>query len=333
MSDRLSRPVTKSSTSPQMSTKTNASFVRGVVAGMVSAAGYTAANICLRRVAIENDPVFVSFVKAIPLVLVTGTTLVWQIRYGLHPLLRMHWIIRLVLAGVFMQLTGNVAFQWSLGQIGLALSVPLSMGMLLIGSAVLARIWLAEPIRPSSALAILLLVLSIAILSAVADQSVAAIHHLDIGQISRWQLGFGLGAACLSGFSYSVCNVVIRRALSEGTSLIATLLTVSLTGVVVLGTWTCWHTQPSRTILEVDNLWVMILAGVFNAIAFYALGKSLQHLTVIHANLLTASQVMLCALCGIFLFGEPAGTLQMTGIALTMVALLLTPRPTKQQSD
>ena len=66
---------------------------------------------------------------------------------------------------VLTQLVGNVAFQWALGQIDLALTVPLSMGMLLIGSAVLARLGLAGPIPPRSAAAMLLLVCSITVLT------------------------------------------------------------------------------------------------------------------------------------------------------------------------
>ena len=134
---------------------------------------------------------------------------------------------------VLTQLVGNVAFQWALGQIGLALTVPLSMGMLLIGSAVLARLGLPEPIPPRSAAAMLLLVCSITVITWLPTRvRQGGLRRRPYCLLAAWLRS---GAACLSGFTYGLGNVFIRRTLSEGAALAATLLMVSLTGVVVLG--------------------------------------------------------------------------------------------------
>ena len=90
--------------------------------------------------------------------------------------------------------------------------------------------------------------------------------------------------------------------------------------------------NPSSIDLSTNSLWAMILAGIFNAVGFYSLGRVLQCLPGIHTNLLTASQVMLCDLGGILLFGEPAGALQIVGIALTLAGLITMHRPEKKEA-
>lgn len=303
------------------------SYRIGILAGTVGALGYTAANIFLRVVAVDCDAVFVSFIKAIPIALATGGAICWLWAHGSRPFITVRWAIYLFLVAVLMQLAGNVAFQWALGQIGLALTVPLCMGMLLVGSAVLARIWLSEPIHPKTAVATILLIVSVTLLSMVAEESVQAVRPATNGQLSGWRMVLILGAVCISGISYGVGNVVIRRALATGIHLLPILAIISLTGVAILGVISIWTVDRSTVAVHWENLWAMVFAGIFNAVAFYALGQALQRLPVLHTNLLTASQVMLCALFGIVWFHEPAGTLQLVGIALTLFGLVLMQRP------
>ena len=71
----------------------------------------------------------------------------------------------LACVGTFAQLGGNGCFQWSLGQVGLALTVPVCSGTMIIAAAILGRVWLKEGVTPRSAIAIVLLITAIAILS------------------------------------------------------------------------------------------------------------------------------------------------------------------------
>lgn len=297
-------------------------FVVGMVAGIVSATSYTLANICLRYVATDTDPTYVSFVKVIPLVLLTGALAGRDAFKGPPSPLSRGDIVLLVGTSAVMQFGGNVAFQWALGIIGLVLTVPLCMGLLLIASSLLARMWLREPISLRSIAAIGLLIVSMSMLVPGADASAASIREsVPFGMIVA-----GVGAACLSGGSYAWGNVVIRHTVTRGIALPIIMFLISVTGLIVLtipvtvryGLHLPWYEPRTMTAL--------IFAGLFNAVAFYALGITLQHISIVQANLLNASQVALCAMCGILLYAEPAGALQLGGILVTMLGLLLMER-------
>jgi len=53
------------------------------------------------------------------------------------------------------------------------------------------------------------------------------------------------------------------------------------------------------------ELWLMLLAGICNALAFVTLTKSLQLTSIVFVNALNATQATMAALMGILFFGEP----------------------------
>ena len=77
----------------------------------------------------------------------------------------------------------------------------------------------------------------------------------------------------------------------------------------------------------------MLAAGVFNAIAFFTLAKSLQLLPVLQANLVGVSQVAMGGLTGVLLFRETLSWLLVTGILLTAVGLIMIKGIPHEQSD
>ena len=74
----------------------------------------------------------------------------------------------------------------------------------------------------------------------------------------------------------------------------------------------------------------MLAAGTFNLIAFLAITKGLQLTTVVHANVLNASQVTMLALAGVVIFKEAFNFWVLLGVCLTIVGMLLIPRPPDQ---
>src|SRR6476619_3426404 len=113
----------------------------------------------------------------------------------------------IAIGGLIGQLGGNISFQWALGQIGVALTVPLSLGGMILGAAVLGRIFLAEPVTPKAAIALALLLAAICVLSLGAQ---AAGKSVMQSSVPFWQLAGGVAAACLCGFAYSILNVILR---------------------------------------------------------------------------------------------------------------------------
>jgi drug/metabolite transporter (DMT)-like permease len=221
--------------------------------------------------------------------------------------------------GLVGQLGGNISFQWALGQIGVALTVPLSLGGMILGAAILGRVFLGEPVTARAVLALALLLASIFVLSLGArGASVSVARQLVPG----WQLAAGVAAACFSGVAYSVLNVILRYCVLRDTPLPTTMFTVSLTGLVVLSGLS-WLKIGHAGILATapGDLALMLAGGLCNTVAFVALTKSLQLTSVVYVNALNATQATLAALAGVRIFGEALSPWLTLGVALTISGL------------
>jgi drug/metabolite transporter (DMT)-like permease len=328
----------------------------GLACGLISAVGYAGANIFLRDVAPDCDPVWVSCMKAVPAALVAWTWVAASPRGRKHLPPRKRFGPMLATA-LLMQFGGNVAFQWTLGELGLALTVPLVTGSMILASALLGRAWLGESISPRAALAMAMLMVSVWLLSvgsrhaSVAAQPAAAPRAASGGagalppgeeamrlpktapavqppvRRSLWQVAFAVAVACASGASYGAGNVLIRRFVVRDVSPLSTVLVVSTTGVIVLGALSVASVGLGGIAQTPPAAWVsMILAGTCNAAAFLAFTKALQAITVLQVNLLSASQVALCAVAGLVWFSEPLTPWLVSGVALTLAGMALIDR-------
>ena len=304
--------------------------VFGTLCGLFSATVYTAANVFLRSVS-HCDPIWVSAVKALPTALFMAPWLVWNRRRGIGTFPSWPIFAAIAAGGLLGQVGGNVSFQWALGQIGVALTVPLTLGGMIVAASLLGRFALHEPIPVRSAVAIIILLAAICVLSLGAKearQSVAAVAG------NPWQLAAGVGAACFSGLAYSVLNVVIRYAVQRGASLPAMLFTVSIVGMLSLGSLSLGQIGLAGmgATTSVD-LGMMLLGGVCNAVAFVALTKSLQLTSVVYVNALNATQATLAAAAGIVFFHEAASQSLVLGVGLTIAGLLFMRQRKKSPQD
>jgi drug/metabolite transporter (DMT)-like permease len=300
--------------------------VLGTWFGTGAAVFYTCASICLKAVA-HCDPAWVSCVKAMPTMVLAGIV-VWSTRRaGAVALPSPALLGALVASGLFVQLGGNVANQWSLTVVGLAMCVPLTFGALIVFGAALGRAWLGERVAPRSAVAIVLLLAAIPILHSGADDAHRSVAAAPAGEVPPWLLTLGVGAACLSGVAYATQAAVIRRVVRGVVPLPLTLLIFSTTGVVCLGVVSLVQAGFDG-LLATDprDLAVMVGAGGFNAVGFFCLSKSLQYASIVRVNALNASQTALAALAGVGLFGEPLTAALLAGVVLTVLGLLLTQR-------
>lgn len=302
----------------------------GTFCGLFSAVVYTAANGFLRAVS-DCDPIWVSAVKAVPTAACMAPWLLVSLRRGEGlPPLRI-WLA-IGFAALVGQLGGNISFQYALGQIGLALTVPLSLGGMIVGSTLLSRLFLREKISPTAALAVGVLLLSIAVLSLGADK---ARERLFLEATANpWHLALGVTAACGSGLAYAVLNVVIRYCIQRGATLPATLLTVSVIGMISLSLLSLQKIGVSE-MMATDwfDLTMMLLAGICNAAAFVGLTRCLQLTSVVYANALNAAQAALAALTGVLIFREPASAALTAGVGLTILGLAILTRQPHAEID
>jgi drug/metabolite transporter (DMT)-like permease len=297
-------------------------YLSGVVCGLVAALGYTASNVCLRSAA-HCDPLFVSFVKAIPTVVLVGPVLLWRMMKGQGILTSPRALFWLLLAGLVGQLCGNVVFQWSLGIVGMGLTVALCFGTMISSAAALGWWILGERLTRRMVVASSVLVLSIIVLSLGASAAQKSVAGVAI-PTAWWQLMAGIAGPCLSGVAYAVLNISIRHSGRIGTPVVTILALVGLVGCLSLGTisfvrlgWEAMRQTEQRDFL------MMLGAGIFNALAFGALAKALHLTNVMVANGLNASQTAMAALAGIVFFDEAITWTLIVGVLLTMLGLIL----------
>jgi drug/metabolite transporter (DMT)-like permease len=299
----------------------------GTACGLMSAVGYTAANICLRWVS-HCDPFWVSAVKAFPTVVLVGPWLLVRAAQAQTIAPSPGSLGRIVVAALLGQLFGNVLFQWSLGVVGMAMTVPLNLGSLILCGALVGHWLLDEPVTRRTAFAVVILIVAIAVLAAGAPSAVVGDNSRS-SAVSEWYWQvLAVAASCGSGVAYCILGVALRHSAREGTPLSTILTTVCFVGVLSLGGVSLRRMGMDglRSTSQVD-MGMMLLAGVFNCVAFLSLTKALQLAGLLHVNALNASQTAMAALAGVAVFREPLTLPLATGVALTVYGLLAMKKP------
>ena len=116
---------------------------RGTLYCGLSALAYGLMGICQRQVATSCDPVLVNCVQASVSTAIFGAYLLFRGLRGHSAWPPLSEMIALLAIGLVTQL-GGVAYQWSIGVIGLAIANPLQMGVMLAG---MRRAWLLDARR------------------------------------------------------------------------------------------------------------------------------------------------------------------------------------------
>ena len=147
---------------------------RGTLYCGLSALAYGLMGICQRQVATSCDPVLVNWVQASVSTTIFGAYLLFLAFAADPPGRRFAEMIALLGIGLVTQL-GGVAYQWSIGIIGLAIANPLQMGVMLAGSAVLGFLLLGEKASWRCIAAIVLITSAVILLSLGAEEGNSAI--------------------------------------------------------------------------------------------------------------------------------------------------------------
>ncbi|MHC4879597.1 MAG: DMT family transporter [Planctomycetota bacterium] len=302
----------------------------GIILGLISAVGYSGANLALRDVAKPNDlgwAIWVTANKAWPAAIVGWTLVGLRASRGLPALPPKSALMPLILMGLLMQYGGNLAFQYSLSVSGLAIAVPLCFSTLIATGAWLGRVMLGDPLTPRTLASVGILLVAIVFLTDGAEHATAALH----GEASASVIALGVITACLAGCSYGSSGVMIRRYVTGNLSVPTTLVVLSTTGVLVMGTHSLFSPGVDRMAATTAAEWTSIIAaGLLNAIAFFAVAEALKRMPVTFVNVLNTSQNAMCAAAGVLLFAEPLTTPLLLGCSLTMIGLLIVDSGRKQ---
>jgi drug/metabolite transporter (DMT)-like permease len=137
-----------------------------------------------------------------------------------------------------------------------------------------------------------------------------------------------VGAAGLAGVVYALLSTVIRHSVTRTTTPSTVAFLVPLMAVVSLGPMSvCRFGFMPLLSTPREQLLLMAAAGVFNLIGFLGLIHGLQRTTVVHANVVNASQVAMAALAGMALFHEAPNAWVLLGVGLTIVGIVWIDRP------
>ncbi len=298
---------------------------------MVSAVGYTITNFCMRRLADDCDPTWATFNKELITVVVVGPWLLVRAirRLPTWPAIRI--IAALMLVGLVCQAGANQGVQWALGVIGLSITIPAIFVVMLTTSALLGRVFLRERVSLRSAGAIGLLIVSIPLLTMSAGVASESVTHSRTPPETVTTV-LAVAAACFAGFVYAVLTTAIRHA-TRTAHVSAVVFVITGMAMVSLGPLSVYRLGLEKLVnTPPEQFGWMVAAGSFNLIAFLAISKGLEMTTVVHANVLNASQVAMAVVGGWIFFRESMNLWLVLGVVLTILGIILIHRPADDEA-
>lgn len=292
----------------------------GLICGVLAAVGYSLANICLRWLT-NLDPVWVSFLKAIPTVVLFAPIAIWQVRTERSPMPKASSIFILIVAAIISQLLGNAMLQWSFGIVGVAMSVPLCLGTMIVVGVMISKWLLEESLTRWQRWGTASLVLALITLSLAGRGAVQSV----VEDSSGWLLiGAGIVAPMLAGTSYAFLSVAIRRGVSGEVSMFMTTSLICAVGMGILGPLSLYTSGLEEIGLTTwPQYEVLLIAGLLNAAAFVALTLSFRYAPVIIGNAANSLQNPLSALAGVILFHEAYSINLIFGVVLTVLGVVM----------
>ena len=314
--------VTRALEEPPVSLGTADSRLIGTACCLFAAVGYTVCNICLRRLAETAPLAWTMFVRELVGMLAVAPWVLWGLRRGMRCLPDARSFRALVASASAAELVGNLGLLWAFRVIGLSVAIPVALGVSLASSAVLGWLVLGERVSRRSTLALGMLIGAIVLLKLGADQGP---RLSEAGTVDRL---LAIAIAVAGGCSYAWLSVSMRQAAVAGAPLPGIALVATGTGVVVLGPVGLWQSGLGGLMaLPLPEVSLMLVAGALNLAAFLAIAKGLHLTTIVHANLLSASQVAMAAVAGMLLFEETPNGWIVLGVVLTLVSMVLVERP------
>lgn len=302
----------------------------GLICGVLAAVGYSLANICLRWLT-TLDPVWVSFLKAIPTVTMFAPIAIWQVRTGRSPFPKASSLFILIIAAISSQLFGNAMLQWSFGVVGVAMSVPLCLGTMLVVGVVISKWMLQESLTRWQGWGTGALVLALVSLSLAGRNAVQSVVDTQTGLLL---IGAGVFAPMLAGISYAFLSVAIRRGVSGEVSMFMTTSLICTVGMAILGPLSIYTAGFGGMAQTTSAQYgVMLIAGLLNAGAFVALTLSFRYAPVIIGNAANSLQNPLSALAGVILFHEAFSTNLAFGVVLTVIGVVMMGLKDKPSAD
>ena len=301
----------------------------GTACCLVSSLAYTAVNVCMRQLtSLRCDPSWAVFNREL---VTSAVAALWLACHAVRsrPVLPFgRTLAGLLVVGLIVEAGANVGAQWALGIVGLAVAIPAQFGLMITAGAVLGRVGLGEQVSLRSAAAIALLLVALVLLGLGAEAVGRSIAGAGATAPGPLMLLLAVGAAGLAGIVYALLSTVIRHSVTRTTTPSVVAFLVPLMAVVSLGPISVYRFGFAPLLSTPrEQLFLMAAAGVFNLVGFLGLIHGLQRTTVVHANVVNASQVAMAAVAGMALFHESPNLWILLGVGLTIVGIVWIDRP------
>jgi drug/metabolite transporter (DMT)-like permease len=230
-----------------------------------------------------------------------------------------------MVVGALTQLAATLPLLWAMAVVGLAIAITLSLGTSLITTAMLGRFVLGERVSGQSLGAIGLLIAAVVCLT-FGVEGAATLPSTETG--FSFSFALAIAVSCVAGVIYGLLNVSVRRSVTGGVPAGFVALVIPTMGVVCLAPACFWRLGPSGILATpAEDALVMLVSGLLNVIAWFAIIRGLQTTSAVHANVLTASQVAMAALAGILLFEEAITLSLVAGVVMTIAGMVMIDRP------
>ncbi len=237
----------------------------------------------------------------------------------------------LIGAALVMQFGGNLAFQMSLGYLGLGITVPFVFACILCVGAVMGRVMLGDPITGRMVAAMAIMMAAIVLLSVATTPTTSA--SAEIPPADSGLIAIGIGIAAISGCSYGAVGVLIRRFVRSELSVESMFIVFSTVGAVLLMCLAVSSSGWAPIQQGTQQDWpILLIAGFANAIAFFSIAHALRFIDVNRLNVINASQNAMCAIGAVLLFHEQLSGLALLGIGLTIAGLMTVGRQQQASS-
>jgi drug/metabolite transporter (DMT)-like permease len=301
MNDQRNHPPVLPASSPVVAAVSSVALW-GIVNGLAATFGYALASAFLRQAA-DDPPIWVSTIKAACTAAIFAPWLLLIALRGNRVLPPPGIIAMLVAVSVIVQVFGNVAYQLALAHIGLALAVPLTLGAMVLSSAILGRVLMSEPLTYRIVFGLGVLIVAIAVLSMGAKQATTESATSAAATPLAWL--WGAVESVVSGFAYALLGLAVRKSTQHQIPLATPIVFVSAVGTIILAALSLtFEGIPRIQAIAATSWWAMVAAGLLNGISFLALAKSLKLLPVVYVNAINTLQMLATAFIGLYWFRE-----------------------------
>jgi drug/metabolite transporter (DMT)-like permease len=298
----------------------------------LAAVSYTAANVCLKQLSATVDSAWTTCVKESMACAMAVLLILAQFVRGKAVFPPKREMAILLAVGAAVQLIGNMGFLWSMSKVGLAVTIPANSSTQLVICAIFGWLILGERVSFRSKWAIAILIVALALLGAGLATADAR-STVEAGS-SSFSAILGVAVACIAGTSFASLSIAMRRSMTLRIPQSTLLLFVAGVGVATMWPLSIYRVGIDGLLATTPTMWLWLLgAGVFNLIGFFGFAKGLELTSVVHASVLSASQVAMAAAIGMVCFGEPRDAWLILGVLMTVLGIVLIDRPPEAEAE